>query len=67
MEKVKFNIKFYDKVGGVMYIPSTEFVEVPKHVIYRLKQREKEFKVKNEYEYDEPKSTKKPTKSKLSD
>lgn len=65
MEKVKFNIKFYDKVEGVMYTPSTEFVEVPKHVLDRLREREKFSK--GEYEYDEPKSTKKPTKSKLSD
>ena len=65
MEKVKFNIKFYDKVEGVMYTPSTDFVEVPKHVLDRLREREKFSK--GEYDYDEPKPVKKPAKSKLSD
>lgn len=65
--KIKFNVKFYDKKEGVLYIPSDLFVDAPNHVVERLKEREKELNVKGEYEYEQPTATKKPTKSKLSD
>lgn len=60
--KVRFLNNFYDKVGGVYYASSTDFVEVPNHVVERLKERELLYNVK---EYDEPKSDKKPNSAKL--
>ena len=65
--KIKLNVKFYDKVGGIMYFPSDFYQDVPNHVVERLKEREKEYNVKNEYELEQPTTTKKPTKSKSTD
>ena len=39
MAKVKFNVKFLDEATGVIYEPSTAFVDVPKHVEKRVKEK----------------------------
>ena len=67
MNKVKFNVNFYDKVDGVYYNASTSFVEVPDHVLARLKQRAEFSKGEYESEEQQPKPAKKPAKPKLSD
>lgn len=64
--KVKFNTRFYDRISGAYYEPSESFVEVPNHVVERLRERAKTYKGEFE-EYDEPKPVKKPVKPKLSE
>lgn len=60
--KIKFNTNFYDEVEGVFYEPSTDFVEVPKHVEDRVSIiMELDERHLNSFEYDKPTSAKKPT------
>ena len=55
---IKFNTRFYDKVEGKFYEPSTEFVKVPKHVEDRVNELQKDPRHEKSFEYDEPRSVK---------
>ena len=66
--KYRIISRFYDKVEGLYYEPSTSFVEVPEHVAKRLNELGEFVAIKETQKTDDkPTTTKKPTKSKSTD
>lgn len=60
--------RFYDRVEGLYYEPSTSFVDVPKHVAERLKELGEKVAIEEKTQADDkPTAVKKPTKSKSTD